>query len=78
MKRSEINTIMHEAEEFTQQRGFYLPPFAYWTPADWGSKGEEVREIVENQLGWDITDFGSGRFDTDGIIHVHHPQRQSG
>ncbi len=68
MKRSEINTIMHEAEEFTQQRGFYLPPFAYWTPADWGSKGEEVREIVENELGWDITDFGSGRFDTVGLF----------
>ena len=32
------------------------------------SKGEEAREIVENQLGWDITDFGSGRFDTVGLF----------
>ena len=68
MKRSEINAIMQEADAFIRQRGFYLPPFAYWTPADWRSKGEEVREIVENQLGWDITDFGAGRFDTLGLF----------
>jgi hypothetical protein len=68
MKRSEVNAIMREADEFIRQRGFYLPPFAYWTPADWKSKGEEAREIVENQLGWDITDFGSGRYDSVGLF----------
>lgn len=68
MKRSEINAIMLEADTFIRQRGFYLPPFAYWTPADWRGKGEDVREIVENQLGWDITDFGAGRFDTLGLF----------
>ena len=68
MKRSEINAIMSEADQFIRQRGFYLPPFAYWSPADWTQKGDEVREIVENQLGWDITDFGWGRFDTLGLF----------
>ena len=68
MKRSEINAIMREADEFIRQRGFYLPPFAYWTPAEWRSKGEEAREIVENQLGWDITDFGGSRFGTLGLF----------
>jgi len=68
MKRSEINAIMREADQFIRERGFYLPPFAYWTPAEWRSKGEEAREIVENQLGWDITDFGSGRFATEGLF----------
>ena len=68
MKRSEVNTIMQEADQFIRQSGFYLPPFAYWTPAEWRSKGEEAREIVENQLGWDITDFGSGNFDTEGLF----------
>jgi D-lyxose ketol-isomerase len=48
-------------------QGFHLPPFAYWTPQDWASKGEEVREIVENGLGWDITDFGSGDFWREGL-----------
>lgn len=68
MKRSEINAIMRQADGFIRQRGFYLPPFAYWTPAEWESKGEEAREIVENQLGWDITDFGSGRFEAVGLF----------
>jgi len=68
MKRSEINAIMREADAFIKARGFYLPPFAYWTPEDWSTKGEEVREIVENGLGWDITDFGSGDFERQGLF----------
>ena len=68
MKRSDVNAIMKDADDFIRQRGFYLPPFAYWTPAEWRSKSEEAREIVENQLGWDITDFGGGRFGTMGLF----------
>jgi hypothetical protein len=68
MKRSEINNIIRQGNDFIRQRGFYLPPFAYWSAADWRSKGEEAREIVENQLGWDITDFGGGRFDSLGLF----------
>ena len=48
--------------------GFRLPPFAYWTPQDWATKGEEVREIVENQLGWDITDYGLGDYKRMGLF----------
>ena len=68
MKRSEINTIMQKADDFMKSLGFHLPPFAYWTPEDWQSKGEEVREIVDNQLGWDITDFGQSNFDQLGLF----------
>ena len=68
MKRSEINAIMREADTFIRERGFHLPPFAYWTPAEWSAKGEEVREIVENGLGWDITDFGSGEYEKCGLF----------
>jgi D-lyxose ketol-isomerase len=68
MKRSEINAIMSEADRFICKRGFYLPPFAYWSPSEWKSRGEEAREIVENQLGWDITDFGSQRFAAVGLF----------
>lgn len=68
MKRSEINTIMRQADNFIRERGFYLPPFAYWSPGEWKDKGTEVREIVENRLGWDITDFGGRRFDTMGLF----------
>lgn len=68
MKRSEINSIMRDADDFMRQRGFYLPPFAYWSPADWASKGDGAREIVENQMGWDITDFGHGNYKKDGLF----------
>jgi len=68
VKRSEINTIMREADAFIRERGFYLPPFAYWTTAEWSTKGEEVREIVENGLGWDITDFGGGEYARRGLF----------
>lgn len=68
MKRSEINTTMREADSFIRQRGFYLPPFAHWTSAEWTTKGEESRDIAENQLGWDITDFGQGRYETCGLF----------
>ena len=68
MKRSEINAIMRDADKFIRERGFYLPPFAYWTPADWATKGEETREIVEHQMGWDITDFGHGDYQKDGLF----------
>lgn len=68
MKRSEINAILRRADGFIRERGFYLPPFAYWTPEDWAQKGPEAREIVENQLGWDITDFGLGDFPNFGLF----------
>lgn len=68
MKRSEINAIMRSACQFIQDSHFALPPFAYWTPGEWRSKGEEVREIVDNKLGWDITDFGSGDFEKVGLF----------
>lgn len=68
MKRSEINSIMRQADEFIRQQNFHLPPFAYWTPDEWQHKGPEVREIVQNKLGWDITDFGSGDFPHVGLF----------
>jgi D-lyxose ketol-isomerase len=68
MKRSEINAIMRSADEFIRGRGFYLPPFAYWTPEQWKTRGKEAAEIVENHLGWDITDFGLGDFEHTGLF----------
>lgn len=68
MKRSEINEIIRSADEFIRAHGFYLPPFAHWTPEEWQHKGPEVSEIAVNQMGWDITDFGSGNFDQVGLF----------
>src|SRR5690606_34965551 len=35
---------------------------------DWSRKGPECREIVDHQLGWDITDFGRGDFARYGLL----------
>lgn len=68
MKRSEINAILKETIAFLDQMNFKLPPFAYFTPEDWKSKGAEYDEIRENMLGWDITDYGHGDFDKIGLF----------
>jgi D-lyxose ketol-isomerase len=68
MKRSEINATMRRAHAFLEQYKFNLPPFAFWSPDEWRGKGPEVRQIAENRLGWDITDFGRGDFQRYGLF----------
>lgn len=68
MKRSTINAILRDADAFIRRHGFHLPPFAYWTPAQWQQKGPEVAEIFQKRLGWDITDFGQGDFAKCGLF----------
>lgn len=68
MKRSELNKIIGEAVKFCQQMNFLLPPFAYWCLEEWRAKGKEYAEIKDNQMGWDITDFGSGDFAHIGLL----------
>lgn len=67
MKRSQINGIIGAAKAAIAAHGFALPPFAFWSPEDWRSKGPEVHEIPTRGLGWDITDFGLGDFETCGL-----------
>ena len=68
MKRSELNRIMKDAVTFIDSMKFKLPPFAFWSPKDWETKGEDYNEIRDNMLGWDITDFGSGDFEKIGLL----------
>jgi D-lyxose ketol-isomerase len=68
VKRSEINFLIDDATGVLHSHLIRLPPFAYWTPADWKSKGSECDEIRHCKLGWDITDFGSGKFDQVGLV----------
>jgi len=68
MKRSVINNYIRDAKEFAGRMKFALPPFAYWRPAEWKARGSEYNEIQDNQLGWDITDFGGGDFDRLGLF----------
>ena len=57
MKRSEVNAFMREGIAFLAKKQFLLPPFAFWTPEAWRTKGSECREIVTNQLGWDTVSY---------------------
>lgn len=68
MRRSEINAIIREADEFIRSYSFQLPPFAHWTPDEWKTKGPEVREIVDRKLGWDVTDFNLGEYRRTGLL----------
>ncbi len=70
MKRSKINRIIKEAMGFIGSHQFALPPFANWTPQDWQEKGNECDEIRDNMLGWDITNYGLGKFDEVGLVLV--------
>lgn len=67
MKRSEINRSIAEADAFFAENRFVLPPYADWTPEDWLKRGSEANELRVQRLGWDVTDFCSGRFETLGL-----------
>jgi len=68
MKRSEINQLIGNAIDFFNQMHFNLPPWAYWKPEDWKGKYDTCGEIIDNMLGWDLTDFGGGDFHKRGLI----------
>jgi len=68
MKRSEVNRIMREAQDFIESFGFKLPPFANWSPSEMQSRRSEIDNIVDSCLGWDVTDYGQARFDDLGLF----------
>ncbi len=67
MKRSEINAALREMEAMLREYRFALPDFCHFTPEEWNGKGHEYDEVRDNALGWDITDYGLGRFDEVGF-----------
>lgn len=68
MKRSEINAIMAEADAMIRSHGFVLPPFAGWSPDEFKARREEARNVIDARCGWDITDYGAGRYDEMGLF----------
>lgn len=68
MKRSEINAIIRESKQFLKSMKWKLPEWAYWSPENWKGKENECGEIVQNMLGWDITDFGMGDYRNRGLF----------
>jgi D-lyxose ketol-isomerase len=68
VKRSEINNLIREALEFFDSMNFKLPPWGYWSHDDWNKNRKNCDEIFKNQLGWDLTDFGTGDFARSGLL----------
>lgn len=82
MKRSQINAALREMENMLREYRFALPDFCHFTPEQWQTKGHEYDEIRDNGLGWDITDYGLGRFEEVGFSLItlrngnqHQPQK---
>lgn len=67
MKRSEINKALKEMEQMIKEYRISLPPFCNFTKEDWETKGHDYDEVRDNMLGWDITDYGLGKFDKVGF-----------
>ena len=67
MKRSEINAIIVNAKALLEANNIRLPPFGYWTPGEWATKGAECAEIRDCMLGWDVTDFASDDYEHTGL-----------
>jgi len=68
MKRSEINQLIRDSITFFGENKFHLPPWAFWRPGNWKGRYDTCGEIIDNMLGWDLTDFGSGDFHKRGLI----------
>lgn len=68
MKRSQVNKIIAEADDFMRSFGFVLPPFAYWSPSELIKRKADIAGIIDARLGWDITDYGKGKFDKLGLF----------
>ena len=66
MQRSKINKIILEADAFIRRLGYVLPPFADWPPER--IRSAQAAIIRERGLGWDITDFGSNKFEEIGLF----------
>lgn len=69
MERTQINEILEESDRFIRSFGYVLPPFAYWSPEEMRTRtAGDAALVLVNRLGWDITDYGQGRFDELGLF----------
>lgn len=66
MQRSEINDIIASGAALIRKAGHVLPPFANWSPEK--IRSDEAALIRARGLGWDITDYGQGRFNEMGLF----------
>ncbi|MBD3351798.1 MAG: D-lyxose/D-mannose family sugar isomerase [Candidatus Lokiarchaeota archaeon] len=74
MERSQINKWIQEAKDFFNEFQWKLPPFAFWSLDKWQKIMQDVKlrakhaMIIDNGLGWDVSDFGSNDFEHSGLL----------
>jgi hypothetical protein len=68
LSRSLINETVATTRAVLKLLDVRLPAFADWTLAQWEQAGPEMAEVRDVMLGWDVTDFGSGRFHEIGRV----------
>eukprot|EP00903_Cladosiphon_okamuranus_P002055 g2053.t1 len=66
MERSHINALVKEGLAFFDRFAVQLPKFAHMAPAD--LLALEKTDVFRCRLGWDVTDYGQGRFDELGLL----------
>ncbi|TKW67067.1 MAG: D-lyxose/D-mannose family sugar isomerase [Paracoccus denitrificans] len=68
MKRSEINAAIRRADATLEQHGWAMPDFASWSGEDHRAHATRSEWLRDRQIGWDVTDFGSGEFARRGLV----------
>lgn len=68
LARSQVEASIREAQRAFRRFGLRLPAWSEFTPDRWRKAGPEYDEIRRCQLGWDVTDFGQGRFEEIGRV----------
>ena len=68
MKRSEINAEFAWAKSLLEENNIRLPDRAYWTMGEWRARKDEIGTIAKTAVGWDITDYGTGRYFEIGAV----------
>ncbi|MET3615688.1 D-lyxose ketol-isomerase [Rhizobium aquaticum] len=67
MKRSEINAALRAAQAMLDGFSWSLPSWGHWTASDFAASPHGASYFRSRQLGWDVTDFGLGRFAECGL-----------
>lgn len=68
MKRSEVNANLVWAKELLKKNNYALPEMAYWDMDTWFANKDKLDVVLKTMMGWDITDYGSGRFEKVGTV----------
>lgn len=68
LSRSVVENAIHEARAAFAHFKMHLPSWAHYPRAQWYQTGADHDEIRDCQLGWDVTDFGQGRFEQIGRV----------